>query len=390
MDSDLAQPDGLHILVVEDDEDTRANLCDLLELQDHKVSTRTTFDEAFAIKDLAGYDVIILDRSLPDGMVEERLPRFRERAPETDLIVVTGFADTHASIVALREGVVDYIIKPIDPPALLRSLQHISRRRRVERALAKEHEFAEMVLQTAETIVLVLDTKGRIVRFNGYLAELTGRTLAEVANHDWFETFIPENERNRVREAFSQTLSEEYSRGILNSIITKSGQLREIRWSNNVIKDSNGKVTGVLAIGLDVTDLMEAQRQARRSDRLATIGQTMAGMAHESRNALQRIRNSVELLEDELDNNGEALRYVEKISRAANDLQNLLEEVRAYAAPIKLDLESISVATVWRRAWEELGAQAQSCGAPGRVMRRCVTCCVDRFSAYRTGVSQSI
>ena len=346
--------ESLNVLIVEDDDDARANLQDILELRDHQVSTRQTFAEAFAIGNLNVFDVIILDRKLPDGMVEERLPEFREVAPKTDLIVITGYADTRASIAALREGVTDYIIKPIDPEALLRSLDHIARRRDVERALAKEHEFNEMVLETAEAIILVLDRKGRITRFNDYLAELTEHSLDEVENHDWFDTFIPESEREYVRRVFEQTLSEKGSRGILNSIVTKSGVKKEIRWSNNVIFDRSGNVTGILAVGLDVSDLMEAERKARRSDRLATIGQTMAGMAHESRNALQRIRNSVELLEDELGSDHEALRYVEKIGRASNDLQDLLEEVRSYAAPIKLDRDRVCISSVWRGAWETL------------------------------------
>ena len=357
MIADLETPEPLDVLIVEDDDDARENLRDILELQKHHVTTLKSFTEAFEQNRLSDFDVILLDRKLPDGMVEDRLPRFREQAPNTDLIVVTGFADTQASIAALREGVTDYIIKPIDPGVLLRSLQHISRRRTVERELTKEHEFAEMVLKTAEAIVLVLDPQGRIARFNDYLAELTDHKLNEVENQDWFETFIPETERAFVREVFEQTLSQQ-SRGIVNSIVTKAGVRKEIRWSNNVIKDECGKVTGVLAIGLDVTDLMEAERKARRSDRLATIGQTMAGMAHESRNALQRICNCVELLEDELEGNDEALRYVEKISRAGTDLQNLLEEVRAYAAPINLNLAQVALTTIWRRAWESLEQQS--------------------------------
>ena len=346
--------DPLSVLVVEDDEDARENMRDILEMHEHRVETQQTFKDAFAIQELSQFDVIILDRKLPDGLAEAYLPRFREQAPNTELIVATGYADTQASIEALRQGVTDYLIKPINPDGLLRSLQHIARRRSVERELAKEHEFAEMVLETAEAIVLVLNPEGRITRFNRYLAELTGRRLDEVENHDWFETFIPERERERVKAVFLRTLSEQTSRGILNPIITKSGTEKEIRWSNSVIRDRSGKITGVLAVGLDVSDLIEAQRRATRSDRLATIGQTMAGMAHESRNALQRISNSVELLEDELDDNAEALRYVKKISRAGNDLRDLLEEVRSYAAPIHLDLENVTLASIWRKAWESL------------------------------------
>ena len=118
--------------------------------------------------------------------------------------MVTGYADTNASIAALREGVTDYIIKPIDAKSLLRSLQLIARRREIERELQKEHHFAEMVLGTAEAIILVLDTQGRITRFNDYLAELTGYTLDEMQDQDWFEIFIPERERSGIRKVLSK------------------------------------------------------------------------------------------------------------------------------------------------------------------------------------------
>lgn len=344
----------MRILVVEDDAETCENLRDILELQQHHVALSPSFTSALAIDDLKLFDVIILDRKLPDGMVEERLPRFREMAPDTDLIVVTGYADTRASIAALREGVTDYLIKPIDPKALLQSLQHIGRRREVERALNREHQFAEMVLNTAEAIILVLNTQGLIERFNPYLAELTGFSLEEVQDKDWFENFIPKRDREMIRKVFSRTIQDIGSRRVLNPILTRTGEEKEIRWSNSVIRNEAGEITGILSVGLDVTDLILAQRRAQQSDRLATIGQTMTGMAHESRNALQRIQNSVELLEDELGNGHEAMRYVNKIARASNDLRDLLEEVRAYAAPIRLELEDLSLQAIWRGAWSNL------------------------------------
>ena len=65
--------DVLNVLVVEDDADARENMRDILELQDHRVATRRSFAEVFAIEHLAAFDVIILDRKLPDGMVEDQI-----------------------------------------------------------------------------------------------------------------------------------------------------------------------------------------------------------------------------------------------------------------------------------------------------------------------------
>lgn len=350
----------LSILIVEDDDDARESLRDVLSIHDHRVETAASATAAFDLHaQQYEFDVILLDRKLPDGMVEELLPRFRELAPRADLIVVTGYADLNASIAALRHGVTDYIIKPINADALLATLRRIGQRRRIERELREERQFAEMVLQTADAIIVVLDVNGRIQRYNRYLAELSGRPLPEVAHQDWFETFVPAEQRHDVRASFERTIDQQRSIRVVSRILAADGEEREIRWSQTLLRGDNETEAGVLLVGLDVTDLIDAQKKLLQSERLAAIGQTMAGLAHESRNALQRLRNAVELLEDDLEGNEDALLYVDKISRAGNDLRDLLDEVRAYAAPIALDLKPVSIASVWRRAWQSLEHRVQ-------------------------------
>src|SRR4051812_46479387 len=105
--------EGLHILLIEDDADTRANLRDILELDDHRVEEAGTAAEALGQDDWASLAAILLDRKLPDALADELLPQLRRIAPETDVIIVTGYADLHGTIAALRQGAADYILKPI-------------------------------------------------------------------------------------------------------------------------------------------------------------------------------------------------------------------------------------------------------------------------------------
>ena len=76
---DAAPP--LDILVIEDDADTRANLRDILELDDHRVETAASAAEAMDRDDWARFAAIILDRRLPDGTAEELLPRLKAGGP---------------------------------------------------------------------------------------------------------------------------------------------------------------------------------------------------------------------------------------------------------------------------------------------------------------------
>src|SRR6516164_5590087 len=97
---DASEP--LDVLVIEDDADARENLRDILELDCYGVVTAGTAAEAFARDDWPRFSAIILDRRLPDATAEQILPRLRSAAPEAAVIVVTGYADLHGAIVALR------------------------------------------------------------------------------------------------------------------------------------------------------------------------------------------------------------------------------------------------------------------------------------------------
>ncbi|MEM7313866.1 MAG: ATP-binding protein, partial [Planctomycetota bacterium] len=343
----------LNITIIEDDDDARSGLVDILELDDHVV---TAFSTATAAKAHGFFDtdVVLMDRRLPDGMAEDMLPEFRTFAHQADFIVITGYADMQATIAALREGVYDYLIKPIDHSALSASLARLAKRRATERELYRQRRFAEKLLDTAEAIVLVLDAKGRVMRANRFLLELTGYQSEEVIGADWFDLFIPEPHQEMVRRVFEETVNQMNSRGILNPVLHKNGEEKQIRWSNSTLKDVDGQTMAVLAIGLDVTDLVEAQTARLQAERLATIGTTVTGLAHESRNALQRMQNAVDLLKQALDGQPELIRDVEKIERGGQHIRNLLEEVRDYAAPIRLARANDSLENIWRRAWQSV------------------------------------
>jgi hypothetical protein len=91
-----------------------------------------------------------------------------------------------------------------------------------------------------------------------------------------------------------------------------------------------------------------------RAERLAGIGQMITGLAHESRNALQRIQSCSEMLELEVENNEEAMRLLHRLQSAQDDLRRLLDEVRGFAAPIQLERSMCDASGAWREAWHML------------------------------------
>jgi len=141
-------------------------------------------------------------------------------------------------------------------------LQHeIAERKRAEEEFRKERDFSNSLIANARTIILVLDTQGRIISFNPYMADICGYKPEEVQGRDWFETFIPPEERDRAGGVFKETKSENRTQGVIHFIVAKDGQRREIEWYNEALKDADGHLTGILAVGQDITERRQAEKQ---------------------------------------------------------------------------------------------------------------------------------
>lgn len=160
----------------------------------------------------------------------------------------------------------------------------ITERKKAEDALRQAHDLSEAIINTVPVIVLLLDTMGRIIRFNPFMERLAGWSLKEIRERDWFETFLTGTDRVASRDLFHKALFGETSRGLTNAIKTKDGKILDIDWYTVPLKATNGKLIGLLCAGRDVTDLKRAEaleraNQARlraildtASDAIITIG----------------------------------------------------------------------------------------------------------------------
>jgi PAS domain S-box-containing protein len=120
------------------------------------------------------------------------------------------------------------------------------------------------------------------------------------------------------------------------------------------VHNVGGRVTGLRWLIRDVTESKRAQERALQSERLAAIGQMVAGLAHESGNALQRSQACTEMLALQLQDQPKALELLATIQEAQNDLQRLYEEVRGYAASIILKRRRWHLREVLRTTWVHL------------------------------------
>jgi two-component system response regulator AtoC len=122
------------ILVVDDEEGVRSFLAEALDGDGIEVATAAGGDEAIAMLDRHGFDVVITDLRMPgrDGLAV--LSKVRAEMPETQVIVLTAHATVETAVQAIKAGAFDYLEKPIASPAELRLL--------VQRALERRQLLA--------------------------------------------------------------------------------------------------------------------------------------------------------------------------------------------------------------------------------------------------------
>lgn len=350
----------VHVLVVEDDPDTRANLCDILELDHYRVETAGTVAEALDRNNWAEITTIVLDYKLPDGSAETLLPQLRQLAPKAAVIVSTGVAGLDGAILALQHGAADYILKPINADAFRVSLARIVEQQKLAWAKERTEAAFRTLVEAAPSMIAILRRDHTLLYLSPFAEELTGYQAKEVLGKDTFTIFVPDP---ALRELFANKINNILAgmplRGFESPVTCKDGSRRWMVWNAQFLTDYEGE-PAILAIGLDTTSLKHAQDQALQSERLAAIGQMMTGLAHESGNALARSQACLEMLAFAVEEQPKALNLITRIQSAQDHLKHLYEEVRNYAAPLKLEMETWNLAHIWRQAWENLALLRQT------------------------------
>lgn len=227
-------PENFSILIVEDDDDARKNMEDVLSLDGYLVESASHCLPAIAAIESKSFDAVIVDWRLPDGSGGDLIPIIKRELPNAPIIVVTGLREFDTAVTALRGGAYDFLTKPINPDSL---------------------------------------------------------------------------------------------RGLLGRLVERKQHLSEIE---------------------------SAQEKVLANERLAAIGQMVAGLAHESRNAFQRSHACLAELTLDLQQMPDSLQLVRKVQKALDDLNFLLEEVREYSAPINLERRDCNLETIVKETWQEI------------------------------------
>jgi FixJ family two-component response regulator len=170
----------MRVALVEDDESLRRGLLFQLRTAGFEVSSYSSGEDFFKKADAPDFDCIVADIFLPkmNGLqLQERLTR---ALPFVSIVFITGHGDLSIGMQAMRSGAVDFLEKPVDDEALIRSVTkgvQLTNKRRTEHARRVELEMRVATLTPREREVFALITTGLLNKQVGTQLGTTERTV---------------------------------------------------------------------------------------------------------------------------------------------------------------------------------------------------------------------
>jgi two-component system NtrC family sensor kinase len=263
----------------------------------------------------------------PEG--HEITLRRKDGQPLVCLNTATAVRDTSGRVVRFQGALVD-----------------ITERRAIEKTLHQQQEFARRLVDSFPDLIFVVDANKRYTFVSPKVKEVLGYETSEGLSIVFGER-THKDERAALLALFDDLLAGR--RGFASievQVRHKSGEWRRLRCHFSPLFDEQGQIEGVVVSGRDVTELKRLEEQLIQAEKLAAMGQMLAGVAHELNNPLTAILGVSELLRDRQGVDDHTKRQLEmthrQARRAARIVQNLLEFSRPASQQKKvLDLNSV-------------------------------------------------
>jgi len=243
-------------------------------------------------------------------------------------------------LIMMHLGVGVFLILRIIPIHLIRQ--------GLENAINKERDTAQRYLDIAGVMLIAVDAGHRVTMINRKGCEVLGYPEHEILDNNWFDTFVPERSRDKAGELFAQLARQNPGHHIHveSPVLTRLGQKRVIEWRHIPLTDGEGKCTGILSSGEDITDRKSLEAQLRHAQKMDAIGQLAGGVAHDFNNIITVIIGYCSVMQMQMGEEEPLRLTINQVlaaaERAANLTRSLLQFSRKESIdPRKADLNEI-------------------------------------------------
>jgi PAS domain S-box-containing protein len=295
-------------------------------------------------------EIVLTDIKMPgmDGI--EVLKKVKSIEPQSEVIIITGHGDIDNTIEALQYGASDFINKPVRDEALSIALKRArdkleikkqlkeythdleSKVEEATREIKRRSNFQIKLIRSSNDGIVAADRNLNIVIFNPGAEKIFGYSPSEVINQKTAPQLFPAELNQIFDEALSGKTDLRDFPWQEVTIQSKSGEQIPVRFSGTILVEKKEQM-GTVAFFQDLREIKRLEQELVKSERLAAVGQTVAGLAHGIKNILHGLKGGSYLVDIGInkDDSVKLKKGWEMIKRNVGRTSNLVMDLLSYA-----------------------------------------------------------
>ena len=222
---------------------------------------------------------------------------------------------------------------------------------RKARELAASESLYHSLVETLPLGVARTGQDGRFTYVNELYCEMTGRTRDAVIDRSADEIF-PSEIAETLRRNRRRVLDGGNPVQAVLKLTLPAGGGRVLEVLETPVEDADRNVVGTQIVLWDITERKAAEERMLHAERLAAVGEMVAGVAHESRNALQQVGACAKMLEWESGSGSESIGLISDIQNAHDRLRRLFDNLGGFVSPLNLDRRVVNLSDIFQGAWK--------------------------------------
>jgi PAS domain S-box-containing protein len=363
------------VLIVDDELLTRKISSDILAAEGYRVLTAPNADAGIRVAAAEAVAAVVLDLMMPgmDGIAAIR--ELARVAPDAPVIICTAFSSRQHILDALKSGAYDFLSKPFQPQDLVSAVNRAFDRHRLlaenrsllaelkakveelshlnaaaadfartleaeverkTRDLQKSTQLTENIVANMGSGLMVTDLEGRITRLNPTGEETFRLPRGAAEGRLLLDLFPGAGDLLRVQPGAREI-----------TLRRADGSRIPLGFNTSHLSDPEGRREGIIIVFRDLSEIKTLQGQIRQKDRLATIGEVAAKMAHEIRNPLAGISYVAQILKREVRFEPSHQELVQAMFSEIKRLNGIIDDLLLYGRPAALILAPQDLHAIW-------------------------------------------